>query len=43
MAPPETLVQALEGAASADPSRGFRFVSDAGVPGFGDSKDGGEC
>lgn len=41
MAPPETLVQALEGAASADPSRGFRFVSDAGVPGFGDSKDVG--
>jgi len=37
MTAPKTLVQALEAAATADPSRGFRFVSDAGVPGFGDA------
>jgi fatty-acyl-CoA synthase len=29
-----TLAQAIEDAAFADPSRGFRFVSDEGVPGF---------
>ena len=29
-----TLVQAIEDAAKADPSRGFRFVPETGVPGF---------
>jgi fatty-acyl-CoA synthase len=32
---PRTIVQAIEDAAKAEPSRGFRFVPDTGVPGFG--------
>jgi fatty-acyl-CoA synthase len=31
---PRTLVQAIEDAAKADPSRGFRFIPETGVPGF---------
>jgi fatty-acyl-CoA synthase len=30
-----TLAAAIEDAAKADPTHGFRFISDAGVPGFG--------
>jgi fatty-acyl-CoA synthase len=30
-----TLAEAIEDAAKADPTLGFRFISDAGVPGFG--------
>jgi fatty-acyl-CoA synthase len=33
--PPPTLGAAIEDAAKADPTLGFRFVSDDGVPGFG--------
>jgi fatty-acyl-CoA synthase len=33
--PPRTIVQAIEDAAKAEPNRGFRFVPDTGVPGFG--------
>jgi len=33
--PPSTLAEAIEQAAKADPTVGFRFVSDDGVPGFG--------
>ena len=32
-----TLAAAIEDAAKADPTLGFRFVADAGVPGFGNS------
>ena len=32
---PRTIVQAIEDAAKAEPNRGFRFVPDTGVPGFG--------
>jgi fatty-acyl-CoA synthase len=32
---PRTLPQAIEDAAKADPSRGFRFIPETGVPGFG--------
>lgn len=32
--PQRTIVQAIEDAASAEPTRGFRFFSDAGIPGF---------
>jgi acyl-CoA synthetase (AMP-forming)/AMP-acid ligase II len=31
---PRTLPQAIEDAAKADPSRGFRFIPDTGIPGF---------
>lgn len=31
---PRTIVQAIEDAAKAEPARGFRFFSDAGIPGF---------
>jgi fatty-acyl-CoA synthase len=31
---PRTLPQAIEDAAKADPSRGFRFIPETGVPGF---------
>jgi len=31
--PPRTIAQAVEDAAKSDPTRGFRFVPDAGVPG----------
>jgi len=31
----ETLAQAIEDASKADPTLGFRFISEAGVPGFG--------
>lgn len=33
--PLETIVDAVERAARCDPTRGFRFVSEEGVPGFG--------
>jgi len=32
-APPRTIAQAVEDAAKSDPTRGFRFVPEAGVPG----------
>jgi fatty-acyl-CoA synthase len=35
-----TLAAAIEDAAKADPTLGFRFVSDDGVPGFGSSTSG---
>ena len=34
MSDPKTLASAIEEAAKADPTVGFRFVSDDGVPGF---------
>jgi fatty-acyl-CoA synthase len=37
MSSPRTIVQAIEDAAKAEPTRGFRFVPETGVPGF----DGG--
>ena len=37
-ASPRTIVQAIEDAAKAEPSRGFRFVPETGVPGFGDAR-----
>ncbi len=33
--PPRTIIQAIEDAAKAEPTRGFRFVPETGVPGFG--------
>jgi fatty-acyl-CoA synthase len=33
--PPRTIIQAIEDAATAEPTRGFRFVPETGVPGFG--------
>src|SRR3954452_19760349 len=35
--PSTTLAAAVESAAQADPSIGFRFISDDGVPGFGNA------
>jgi fatty-acyl-CoA synthase len=32
--PPRTIAQAIEDAAKADPTRGFRFFGDAGIPGY---------
>src|SRR5579859_3412254 len=32
--PPRTIIQAIEDAATAEPTRGFRFVPETGVPGF---------
>jgi fatty-acyl-CoA synthase len=32
--PPRTIIQAIEDAAKAEPTRGFRFVPETGVPGF---------
>jgi fatty-acyl-CoA synthase len=34
MSSPRTIVQAIEDAAKAEPTRGFRFVPETGVPGF---------
>ncbi len=31
---PRTIAQAIEDAASADPTRGYRFFADSGIPGF---------
>jgi len=40
---PRTIAQAIEDAAKAEPNRGFRFVPDAGVPGFaGPGSEAGE-
>jgi fatty-acyl-CoA synthase len=38
---PRTIVQAIEDAAKAEPTRGFRFVPEAGVPGFDGSASSG--
>ena len=41
---PRTIAQAIEDAAKAEPSRGFRFVPDTGVPGFaGPASDVGQA
>ncbi len=32
--PPRTIIQAIEDAAKSEPTRGFRFVPETGVPGF---------
>src|ERR1019366_4918626 len=41
---PRTIAQAIEDAAKAEPNRGFRFVPDAGVPGFaGPGSEAGEA
>jgi fatty-acyl-CoA synthase len=32
--PPRTIIQAIEDAAKSEPTRGFRFVADTGVPGY---------
>lgn len=37
MSSPSTLAAAVESAAGADPTLGFRFISDDGVPGFGNA------
>jgi acyl-CoA synthetase (AMP-forming)/AMP-acid ligase II len=37
-----TITQAIEDAAKAEPSRGYRFVPETGVPGIGDSPEGSE-
>ncbi len=31
---PRTIIQAIEDAAKTEPTRGFRFVPETGVPGF---------
>ena len=36
-----TIAQAIEDAAKAEPTRGFRFVPESGVPGFGEAARGG--
>src|SRR5258708_4981894 len=33
-----TIAQAIEDAAKAEPTRGFRFIPETGVPGFGDAR-----
>jgi fatty-acyl-CoA synthase len=38
---PFTIVQAIEDAAKAEPTRGYRFVPETGVPGIGALKDAG--
>jgi fatty-acyl-CoA synthase len=37
-----TIAQAIEDAAKAEPSRGYRFVSEAGIPGFGEGAGASE-
>jgi acyl-CoA synthetase (AMP-forming)/AMP-acid ligase II len=37
-----TITQAIEDAAKAEPTRGYRFVPETGIPGFGDAPDTGE-